>query len=151
MKTDDLISMLARDVDAVETHALQRRYAIAMGCGAFGALLLMAITLGVRPDLAEAALLSVPMLGALLWAMRGLAPTRLALAGAAAGLLSGAGGPCLCAALHGNGCTVHRHLVPGRHADSRSGWRVARPAAAAVVVTLIAEQALAGFVHEAIR
>lgn len=35
------------------------------------------------------ATLSVPMFGASLWAMRGLAPTRLWLAGAAAGLLSG--------------------------------------------------------------
>lgn len=34
--------------------------------------------------------LSVPMLLATLWALRGLAPTRLRLAGAAAGLLSGA-------------------------------------------------------------
>ena len=45
------------------------------------------------------ATLSVPMFGALLWAMRGLAPTRLALAGAAAGLLAGAGG-ALIYALH---------------------------------------------------
>jgi hypothetical protein len=36
------------------------------------------------------AILSVPVFVALLWAMKGLAPTRLALAGAAAGLLSGA-------------------------------------------------------------
>ncbi|HWW99234.1 DUF1109 domain-containing protein [Collimonas sp.] len=36
------------------------------------------------------ALLSVPSLIAVFWAMRGLAPTRLRLAGAAAGLLSGA-------------------------------------------------------------
>lgn len=36
------------------------------------------------------ALLSAPVFVALLWAMRGLAPTRLGLAGAAAGLLSGA-------------------------------------------------------------
>ena len=35
------------------------------------------------------ALLSAPMFAASLWAMRGLAPTRLPLAGAAAGLLSG--------------------------------------------------------------
>lgn len=35
------------------------------------------------------AMLSLPMFGATLWAMRGLAPTRLALAGTAAGLLSG--------------------------------------------------------------
>jgi hypothetical protein len=38
------------------------------------------------------ALLSAPVFAALLWATRGLAPTRLRLAGAAAGLLSGAVG-----------------------------------------------------------
>jgi hypothetical protein len=36
------------------------------------------------------ALLALPLFAALLWAVKGLAPTRLALAGAAAGLLSGA-------------------------------------------------------------
>lgn len=36
------------------------------------------------------ALLSVPVLVAVMWAMRGLAPTRLRLAGAAAGLMAGA-------------------------------------------------------------
>lgn len=36
------------------------------------------------------ALLSVPLLAATLWAMKGLAPTRLRLAGASAGLLAGA-------------------------------------------------------------
>ncbi len=172
MKTDELIAMLANGTDAVETGALQRRYVTALGWGAFGATLLMAIMLGVRPDLAEAAwlpmfwvklafpaallagamlaavrlsrpgarlggvpaaiaapvlamwllaalallgsapgerdelvfgqssascpfiiaLLSVPLFGPVLWAMKGLAPTSLALAGAAAGLLSGAGG-----------------------------------------------------------
>jgi hypothetical protein len=170
MRTDELISMLAAGESAVEPHALQRRFAVALGWGAFGATLLMALLLGVRPDLSEAArlpmfwvklafpaallggallavirlsrpgvrlgrvpaalaapvlalwivsalvllsaapgqrdelifgdtwaecplsvgLLSLPVFGALLWAMKGLAPTRLALAGAAAGLLSGA-------------------------------------------------------------
>jgi hypothetical protein len=172
MKTDELISMLAQGAQAVEPHALRRRYATALGWGGFGAMLLMVLMLGVRPDLAEAArlpmfwvklvfpaallaaallaaarlsrpgvrlgrvasalvapvlaiwllaavallgatpgtrsqlifgetwascpfnvaLLSMPVFVALLWAMRGLAPTRLALAGAAAGLLSGAAG-----------------------------------------------------------
>ncbi len=172
MKTDELINMLAGGAAAVEPNALRRRYATALGWGAFGTTLLMAILLGVRPDLAEAtrlpmfwvklafpaallagallavlrlsrpgarlghapaaiaapvlamwllavivllraapadrdelilgqsavacpfivALLSVPLFGAVLWAMKGLAPTRLALAGAMAGLLSGAGG-----------------------------------------------------------
>jgi hypothetical protein len=172
MKTDELIFMLAQDAQTVEPHALRRRYATALGWGGFGAVLLMTLLLGVRPDLAEAArlpmfwvklvfpvallaaallaaarlsrpgvrlgrvvlalaapvlaiwllaavallgaapgtrsqlifgatwascpfsvaLLSMPVFVALLWAMRGLAPTRLALAGAAAGLLSGAAG-----------------------------------------------------------
>ena len=172
MKTDELITMLANGADAVEPHALQRRYVTALGWGGFGTTLLMAILLGVRPDIAAAtllpmfwaklafpaaliagallamlrlsrpgcrlghapaviaapvlamwllaaivllaaapgergelvlgisaqscpftiALLSLPLFGAVLWAMKGLAPTRLALAGAAAGLLSGAGG-----------------------------------------------------------
>ncbi len=48
---------------------------------------------------ASVAALSVPMFVALLWAMKGLAPTRPALAGAAAGLLAGAGA-ALVYALH---------------------------------------------------
>ena len=172
MKTDELIAMLASGAEAVEPHPLRRRFALALGWGAFGTTLLMAILLGVRPDIAEAArlpmfwvklafpaallagallatvrlsrpgvrlgrvpaaiaapvlavwllaaivllgaapaerpqlvfgetwvycpfiiaALSVPPFGALLWAMKGLAPTRLALAGAAAGLLAGAVG-----------------------------------------------------------
>ena len=180
MKTDDLISMLANGAVAVEPNALRRRYVAALGWGAFGATLLMAIMLGVRPDLAEAALLpmfwgklafpflllagalvatlrlsrpgmrlgrvplvvmgmpvavvwlvaavmlsgaapvirdemifgaswmvcpmyiaalSAPAFVALLWAMKGLAPTHLVLAGAASGLLSGALG-ALIYALH---------------------------------------------------
>ncbi len=175
MKTDELISMLANGIDAVEPNVLRRRYGTALGWGALGTTLLMAILLGVRPDLAEAtqlpmlwaklafpaallagallavlrlsrpgarlghapaaiaapvlamwlfaavvlfgaaprerdelvfgvsaascsltiAFLSVPLLGTVLWALKGLAPTRLALAGAAAGLLSGAGGALL--------------------------------------------------------
>src|SRR3990170_3013431 len=55
MKTDELISMLASGAEAVEPNALRRRYATALGWGAFGATLLMAILLGVRPDLSEAA------------------------------------------------------------------------------------------------
>jgi hypothetical protein len=38
------------------------------------------------------ALLSVPLFVAAFWAIKGLAPTRLALAGAASGLLAGSGG-----------------------------------------------------------
>ncbi len=172
MKTDELIAMLASGVGPVEPDALRYRYTAALGWGAFVLTLLMAILLGVRPDIVEAvrlpmfwvklafpaallagalvavlrlsrpgvrlgrvpamiaapvlamwllagvvlhgaapgerdelvlglsaascpftiALLSVPLFVAALWAMRGLAPTRLILAGAAAGLLAGAGG-----------------------------------------------------------
>lgn len=45
------------------------------------------------------ALISLPLFAATLWAMKGLAPTRLALAGASAGLLAGALAP-LVYALH---------------------------------------------------
>jgi hypothetical protein len=170
VKTDELINMLATGTVAVEPHAAARRYTAAIGGGALGAAVLMATLLGVRPDLAEVALLpmfwaklafaagltlaslfaalrlsrpglrlerlpgalaapvlamwmlaaavlagadpaerarlffgetwtscplliallSAPSFAALLWAMKGLAPTRLRLAGAAAGLLAGA-------------------------------------------------------------
>lgn len=179
MRTDELISMLATGENAVEPHALRQRYVIALGWGAFGSTLLMAIMLGARPDLFEAArlpmfwlklvfpaallagallavvrlsrpgvrlgrvpaaiaapvlamwviaasvllgatpgqreelifgntssvcllnigIVSAPVFGALLWAMKESAPTRFALAGAAAGLLAGAMG-ALIYALH---------------------------------------------------
>jgi hypothetical protein len=172
MKTDELIAMLASGVNPVEPDALRFRYTAALGWGAFGSTLLMAVLLGVRPDIVEAvrlpmfwvklafpaallsvallavvrlsrpgvrlgwvpaavaapvlamwllgavvlltaapgdrgalllgesaatcpftiAFLSVPLFVAGLWAMKGLAPTRLALAGAASGLFAGAGG-----------------------------------------------------------
>jgi hypothetical protein len=179
MKTDELIDMLASGVGPAEADALRVRYTAALGWGAFGSTLLMAILLGVRPDVVEAVrlpmfwmklafpaallagalmatirlsrpgvqlgrvaaalaapvlamwliaalvllaaapgerevlvfgdtwkgclvnvpMLSLPLFVASLWAARGFAPTRLALAGAAAGLLSGAGG-ALVYALH---------------------------------------------------
>lgn len=172
MKTDELISLLATGVDPVRPDTLRHRYATAVVGGVLGSALLMAVMLGVRPDIVEAAalpmfwvklalpgtllaaaivaamrlsrpgvrlgrvpealaapvvaiwliaaavlfgaapgsrsalifgstwascpisitLLSAPMFVAGLWAMKGLAPTRLALAGAAAGLLAGAAG-----------------------------------------------------------
>lgn len=170
MKTDELIMMLSTGAGAVVPAAPSRRYAIAVGWGAFGVTLGMAIFLGVRADIAAAMLLpmfwvktafaaalfatallaalrlsrpgvelrrvpvalagimaamaalagavllgarpderlalvfgntwasclisvpllSVPAFAALLWAMKGCAPTRPALAGAAAGLCAGA-------------------------------------------------------------
>jgi hypothetical protein len=179
MKTHELVTLLATGAWAVEPGASSRRYATALAWGAFGATLLMAILLGVRPDIDAAArlpmfwiklafpvslavaslvaasrlsrpgaqlgrlpaalaapvlavwlltayvllaapppervelvmgrtwqyclfslpMLSVPVFVATFWAMKGLAPTRLALAGAAAGLLAGAIG-ALVYALH---------------------------------------------------
>jgi len=170
MKTDELVTLLATGASAVEPNAVTRRYALWLGLGASGAILLMAILLGVRSDIDAASrlpmfwiklafpasvavaslvaasrlsrpgarlggtriaivapviviwlyaawvllgassaeyadlvmgrtwkycllgipTLSVPVFAAALWAMKGLAPTRLALAGAGAGLLSGA-------------------------------------------------------------
>lgn len=169
MRTDDLVTMLAAGAAPVESHATQRRFVTAVGWGGFGSTLLMAILLGVRPDISEAAYLpmfwvklafpiavaivalqaaerlsrpgaslgklpnaflgvilaiwllamlvllnadpaeraeliygrswyacpfyigtlSMPVLFTVLWAMKGLAPTRLVLAGSAAGLLAG--------------------------------------------------------------
>lgn len=179
MKTDDLISLLVTDAAPVPANAVGRRFAVALSCGFSVAVLLMAVTFGVRADLAQAmgewilwlklafagslalagfmatdrlarpgvrlggvqaalvapvlvlwliaatvlivaapaqradlilgdtwktcafniALISLPLFAASLWAMKGLAPTRLALAGASAGLLAGALGT-LVYALH---------------------------------------------------
>jgi hypothetical protein len=179
MKTEDLVSLLAAGAAPVAAHAVGRRFAVAIGWGAAGALLLLLATLGLSPDLAQAsgelmfwikpafaaglalaalvaaerlarpgmrlglvqaalaapvlllwlvaavalfnaaptqraelifgetwkscpfsiALISLPLFAATLWAMKGLAPTRLALAGAGAGLLAGALG-ALVYALH---------------------------------------------------
>ncbi len=170
MRTDDLVRMLATGAEAPPPGGFGRRYALALGWGALAATLIMALALGVRPDLAEAARLpmfwaklgyaatlaaaalvaalrlsrpgarlgrvpvvivaivgamwllgaaalmgaepaqrahlffgdtwrscpfliaglSAPLLVAALWAMKGLAPTRLALAGGSAGFLAGA-------------------------------------------------------------
>jgi len=179
MKTDELVAMLARHADAVAPSLLQRRFAVAATGGVLAALLLMLVSMGLRPDMAVAvalpmfwvklvfplavaagamvaavrlsrpgvelgavplalaapvlglwllaavvllgapagdftqlifgpswrscpfniALLSLPLFLALLWTMRGFAPTRPAVAGAAAGLSAGAGG-ALVYALH---------------------------------------------------
>ena len=55
MKTDELISMLANSAEPVPAHAVGRRFAIALGVGLPGAFLLMLVTLGLRPDLVQAA------------------------------------------------------------------------------------------------
>lgn len=172
MKTDELIALLATNAGAVEPGTANRRLVAAVGWGAFGSTLMMAIMLGVRGDVFEAArlpmfwiklafptalalgslvaasrlsrpgarlgwipaalaapvlvmwllaavemagttaeerralvmgisasscpftiaILAVPTFVATLWTMKGLAPTRLVLCGAAAGLLAGAVG-----------------------------------------------------------
>ena len=172
MNTDDMIRMLAANVQPVAPHRGARRLAIAAGVGIAGAAVIMVPWLGVRAQLAaeaqlamfwgkagfvallfaaglfaagrlsrpgaalvwapaaivaaliamwmaaavvllqaapeeraqlllgetwrscpfNIALLSVPAFVAAFWAMRGLAPTRLRLAGAAAGLFAGAAG-----------------------------------------------------------
>ena len=172
MKTEDLVTMLATGVGAVEPRAAVRRYAGAVGAGALVAAVLMAALLGVNANLARdasgpmvwvkfafvawlfvgallatlrlarpgaslaglpsvlaapvlamwilaavalvgtdrtrgldlvlgqtaaacpflIALLAAPVFLSGLWAMQGLAPTRLCLAGASAGLLAGAAG-----------------------------------------------------------
>ena len=170
LKTDELVSMLAEGVAPVDAHAVARRFALALAWGVPAAFAVMAIMLGLRPDLAAAtrlpmfwvklvvpaavglaalvaaqrlgrpgmrlggvllaivapvaalwlmaggmlagaepgerpglvlgstwrtcpfniAMISLPLFVAAFWAMKGLAPTRLALAGAGAGLLAGA-------------------------------------------------------------
>ena len=170
MKTEELVSLLATSVAPVSASAVSRRFAVAMAWGVPGAVLLLVLTLGIRPGLAQAAgvlmfwmkpafaaglalaaliaaerlarpgmrlgpvwaalalpvmavwlsaavvlvnaaptqraglvfgdtwkscpfniaLISLPLLAATLWAMKGFAPTRPALAGASAGLLAGA-------------------------------------------------------------
>src|SRR5579871_3438061 len=54
MKTDDLISALARDVDPVSTNAVTRRIALGLAVGAALSAAIMALWLGVRADLMHA-------------------------------------------------------------------------------------------------
>jgi hypothetical protein len=54
MKTDDLIARLAADVPIVRRHALGRRVLLGIAGGGVVALLLLLVTLGIRPDLGKA-------------------------------------------------------------------------------------------------
>ncbi|MEB0041197.1 MULTISPECIES: DUF1109 domain-containing protein [unclassified Pseudomonas] len=170
MKTDDFITMLASGITPVDRNTLAKRFGVAVLVGLAAATLLVAMKLGIRPDLAEVSatpvfwakiafplclmigalstvvrlarpgitagsgqrlivaavaavwvgtlyvlltaapgerveivlgktwrvcalnitLLSIPGFIAVFWALRGSAPTRLALAGACGGLLAGA-------------------------------------------------------------
>jgi hypothetical protein len=55
MKTDDLISLLATD-PVPEPNTVTRRFTVALALGIAGAYLLMVVTHGIRPDLAQATL-----------------------------------------------------------------------------------------------
>lgn len=74
MKTDDLISLLAADTAEVPPHAAARQIAIAMAVGVPLAILAMLLTMGPRPDLAQA--IGMPMF----W-MKVLLPAAVACAG----------------------------------------------------------------------
>ena len=74
MKTDDLISLLAADTAAVPRSAASNQIAIAMAVGIPLAVVAMLLTMGTRPDLAQAVV--VPMF----W-MKVLFPAAVACAG----------------------------------------------------------------------
>jgi hypothetical protein len=78
MKTDDLITMLATGATPVEWSAPVRRFAGPLGWGLFGATLLMALTLGVRADIAEAMQLPIFWIKLVVPAAAALASLRLA-------------------------------------------------------------------------
>ena len=170
MKTDELVTLLAKSAGPVAPHATTKRFATALGCGVFVTIVAMLFMLGVRNDISEMMqlpmfwlkflfpasvaaialyaamrlarpgmkpayahvllgvllallwflggtallgaapgerselifgdtwlfciviipLLAIPVFAAAMWAMKGLAPTRLRLAGSTAGLLAGA-------------------------------------------------------------
>jgi hypothetical protein len=172
MKTDELVTLLAKNATPVEQNATAKRFMHAMGAGSLISLLIVLSFFGVRPDIESAVwlpmfwiklffpvmvagvtlyaatnlarpgrklgiapgmlgallavvwagagvtllhadpvqrkelvfgdtwlfcltivpLLSIPVFTAAMWALKGLAPTRLRLAGGAAGLLAGATG-----------------------------------------------------------
>ena len=54
MKTDDLIAMLAAGVEPVPPTAVKRRFLLALSLGMAGALALMWVEYGVRPDIGVA-------------------------------------------------------------------------------------------------
>jgi hypothetical protein len=57
MNTDDLIQLLASDTVTGRPRVWRRRYALALGAGLIGAIALMLMILGLRPDLGTAVLL----------------------------------------------------------------------------------------------
>ena len=61
MNTEMLIDSLSRDVPRVSRHAVTKRVALGVGAGSVVTVLLLAVTLGMRPDL------RVAMLGFSFW------------------------------------------------------------------------------------
>lgn len=55
MNTDDLVSMLARGVEPVDPKVIAKRFSLAILIGGVGALLVILLRFGVRPDLADVA------------------------------------------------------------------------------------------------
>ncbi|MEO7392463.1 MAG: DUF1109 domain-containing protein, partial [Ramlibacter sp.] len=59
MKTDELVALLSGGALPVEPHLVARRFTLALGLGGLGAVLLMALAMGVRPDISGALQLPV--------------------------------------------------------------------------------------------
>lgn len=55
MRTDELVTLLANGPLAVEPYAWRRRYALALGAGLLGAVVLLMLSMGVRADMTWAA------------------------------------------------------------------------------------------------
>ncbi len=89
--------------------------------------------------------LALPVFGGLFLSLRQLAPTRLTLAGAAAGLAAGGWAAGIyCFHCMGKQRPLRRHLVqPGNGSDGRSG-RPLGPLGAALVTPAIPENNLLG-------
>jgi hypothetical protein len=115
MKTDDLITLLARQPDALPKVHPARDTALAVLAGLAAAFAMMALVLGPRPDLAEAAI------APLFWQKAGALALLVALAGV----------------------TAHRSGLPGRSLRSAERLRWAAPVwlAVATVATLMAAPA----------
>jgi hypothetical protein len=115
MKTDDLITLLARQPEALpKTHPVRDTALAALG-GLAAAFVLMAVVLGVRPDLAGA--LTAP----LFWQKAGMLALLVVLAG----------------------ITAHRAGLPGRSLRplERLRWAVPTWLAVATMVTLVSAPA----------
>lgn len=91
MKTEHLIDLLAQGVEPVRPHAARRHLALALGLGLPLSLAIVLFDYGLRPDLAQAALLPMFWVKLLFPALVGLtgflATQRLARPGVAVGAL----------------------------------------------------------------